>query len=141
MTPGLPLALTLGHPLSLTPGLPLGLISGLPFGLTPSFLLARTLAIPFALVASPKLGLRQRGFNSKVDRVARVATCYVLHNYYLEWGACELGPPNVVALQNNLQGFGDRLPPIREGEIAKVEEEKLITALFKQWLISNPIQE
>ncbi len=50
MTPGLPFALTPGLPLVLTPGLPLGLLSGFP--------LARTLVIPFALVASPKLGLR-----------------------------------------------------------------------------------
>jgi hypothetical protein len=35
-----------------TPGLPLGLLSGFP--------LARTLVIPFALVASPKLGLRHK---------------------------------------------------------------------------------
>jgi hypothetical protein len=35
VTPGLALALTLGHPLGLTPGLPFALIPGLPFALTP----------------------------------------------------------------------------------------------------------
>jgi len=48
-----------GLPFALTPGLPLGLTPGLPLGLLPGFPLARTLVIPFALVASPKLGLRQ----------------------------------------------------------------------------------
>ncbi len=66
MTPGLPLALTPRLPLgphscnafALTPGLPLGLTPWLPLGLLSSFPLARTLVIPFAFVASPKLGLR-----------------------------------------------------------------------------------
>jgi len=52
VTPGLLFALTPGLPFGLTPGLPFGLLSGFP--------LARTLVIPFALVASPKLGLRQK---------------------------------------------------------------------------------
>ncbi len=48
-------------------------------------------------------------------------------------GAHELGPPIVAILQNNLQGFGDRLPIVREGE-------KLKIALFEQWLIDTPNQ-
>ncbi len=72
-----------------------------------------------------------RHFNSKVERATRVVVCCVLHNYCLEWGACELGPPNVVVIQNDFQGFGDRLPIVREGEIAKVEGEKLRIALFE----------
>jgi hypothetical protein len=55
-------------------------------------------------------------------------------------GAPRLGPPNVAAPQDNLQGFRDRLPIVRSGEIAKVEGEKLKTALFEQWLIDNPIE-
>jgi hypothetical protein len=43
-------------------------------------------------------------------------------------GAPKLGPPNVVAPQDNLQGFRDRLPIVKKGEIAKVEGEKPITA-------------
>jgi hypothetical protein len=84
--------------------------------------------------------LKNRGrilkhFNLKVDRVARVVVaCCNLHNYYLKWGAHELGPPNVAILQNNLQGFGDRLPILRKGE-------KLKIALFEQWLIDTPNQE
>jgi hypothetical protein len=39
-------------------------------------------------------------FNLKVDRVARVVVaCCVLHNYFLKWGAHELGLPNVTILQ------------------------------------------
>jgi len=73
-----------------------------------------------------------RHFNSKVDRATKVVVvCCVLHNYCLEWGAPELGPPNVTTPQDNLQGFGDRLPIVKEGEIAKVEGEKFKIALFK----------
>jgi len=73
-----------------------------------------------------------KNFNLKVDRVAIViVACCVLHNYCLKWGAHELGPPNVTTFQNSLQGFGDRLSTIREGEIAKVEGEKLKIALFE----------
>ncbi len=71
-------------------------------------------------------------FNSKVDRATKVVVVYcVLHNYCLEWGAPELGPPNVTTPQDNLQGFGDRLPIVKKGEIAKVEGEKFKIALFK----------
>jgi len=67
VTPGLLFALTPGLPLGLTPGLPLGLLSGFP--------LARTLVIPFALVASPKLGLRQSGFHPVIwERVTKRKT-------------------------------------------------------------------
>jgi hypothetical protein len=45
----------------------------------------------------------------------------------------------VTTLQENLQGFGDKLPTINEGEIAKVQGKKLKIALFEQWLIDNPI--
>jgi len=47
-----------GLPLALTPGLPLGLTPRLPLGLTPGFPLGPQPYNPFALVASPKLGLR-----------------------------------------------------------------------------------
>jgi hypothetical protein len=56
--PGLLLALTPGLPLGLIPGLPLGLTPGLPLGLTPGLPLGSQPYNPFALVASPKLGLR-----------------------------------------------------------------------------------
>ncbi len=69
MTPGLPFALTPGLPLGLTPGLPLGLLSGFP--------LARTLVIPFALVASPKLGLRHKGFIQHSKSPADAAILFV----------------------------------------------------------------
>jgi hypothetical protein len=82
-----------------------------------------------------------RHFNLKVDRVVKVViACCVLHNYCFEWGTFELGPPNVATPQDNLQGFGDKLPIVREGEITKVEGEKLKIALFEQWLIDNPIE-
>jgi hypothetical protein len=54
-------------------------------------------------------------------------------------GALKLGPPNVIAPQDNLQGFRDRLPTVKKGEIAKVGEKPII-ALFEQWLIDNPIE-
>ncbi len=67
-----------------------------------------------------------RHYNLKVDKVVIVVVaCYVFHNYCLKWGALELGPPNVVALQNNLQGFGDILLIVKEGKIAKVKGKKL----------------
>ncbi len=73
-----------------------------------------------------------RHFNSRVDRVTKVVVaCYVLHNYCLEWGAPKPGPPNVTTPQDNLQGFGERLPIVREGEITKVEGEKFKIVLFK----------
>ncbi len=51
-----------------------------------------------------------RHFSLRVDRIARVVVaCCVFHNYCLGWGARKLGPPNVVALGDNLQGFGDIL--------------------------------
>jgi len=50
-------------------------------------------------------------FNSRVDRVVRVGG--ILHNYYIDWGALKLGPPNVTPPLHNLQGFGDRLPTIK----------------------------
>ncbi len=79
-------------------------------------------------------------FNSRVDRATRVVVaCYVLHNYCFKWGGLEPSPPNVTTLQENLQGFGDKLPTINEGEIAKVQGKKLKIALFEQWLIDNPI--
>jgi len=81
-------------------------------------------------------------FNSRVDRATRVVvTCYVLHNYCFEWSAFEPSPPNVATLQENFQGFEDKLPTINEEEIAKVEGKKLKFALFEQWLINNPIKE
>ncbi len=65
-------------------------------------------------------------YNLRVDKVVIVVVaCYVLHNYSLKWGALELGPPNLVALQNNLQRFGDILLIVKEGKIAKVKGEKL----------------
>lgn len=72
-------------------------------------------------------------FNSKVDRATRVVVAYyVLHNYCLKWSALEPSPPNVITLQENLQGFGDKLPTIGEREIAKVEGKKLKIVLFEQ---------
>ncbi len=61
MTPGLLLALTPELPLALAPGLPLGLTLGLPLGPQP--------CNPFALVASPKLGLRQEALHLIVEEV------------------------------------------------------------------------
>jgi hypothetical protein len=58
VTPGLLLALIPGLSLALTPGLTLGLTPGLPLGLTPGLSLGPQPYNPFALVASPKLGLR-----------------------------------------------------------------------------------
>ncbi len=73
-----------------------------------------------------------RHFNLKVDEAAKaIVACCVFHNYYLEWGAPKSGLPNVVAPQDNLQGFGDKLLIVTEGKITKVEGEKLGIALFK----------
>ncbi len=107
MTPGLPLALTPGHPFALTPGHPLGLTPGLPLGLTPglsfsphpcnslclgrepkarvatSFLLARNLATPLALVASPKLGLRQRRLD--YDEETSFSRCNSINIHLGNW--------------------------------------------------------
>ncbi len=80
-------------------------------------------------------------FNSKVHQTTRVVVaCYVFHNYCLKWDALEPSPPNVATLQENLQGFGDKLPTISEGEVAKVEGKKFKIALIEQWLIDNPIK-
>jgi hypothetical protein len=44
-----------------------------------------------------------RHYNLKVDRaIIVIVGCYVLHNYCFKWGASELGPPNIIALQDNL---------------------------------------
>ncbi len=77
----------------------------------------------------------------KVDIVIKlVIACCVSHNYCLKWGAPELGPPNVATPQDNLQGFGDKLPTVKRRKITKVKGEKLKIALFEQWLIDNPIE-
>jgi hypothetical protein len=66
-----------------------------------------------------------RQFNLTIVRAIKViVVCCVFHNYCFKWGALEPNPPNVATFQDNLQGFGDRLPTIRKGEVAKVEGEK-----------------
>jgi hypothetical protein len=61
-------------------------------------------------------------FNLTIVSATRVTVaCCVLHSYCFKWGALESNPPNVATLQDNFQGFGGKLPRIREGEIAKVE--------------------
>jgi hypothetical protein len=67
-----------------------------------------------------------RHLNLRVGRVAKVVVvCCVLHNYCLKWGAPKLGSPNVAILQNNFQGFGDRLRIVNEGKIARLKEKKI----------------
>ncbi len=58
MTPGLPLALILGHPLGLTLGLPLGLTPGLSFGPHPCYSLC--------LGREPKARVATKVLNSSI---------------------------------------------------------------------------